>query len=191
MKIILGSESVGRQRVLERAGYTFEMMPARIDEKAIRNSNPSALTLALALAKRDALLPRITEPAILITSDQVVVYAGNVREKPTSQDEAFSFLGTLHLTSSETVTSVVVTRTAPFKSMSATDIARIYFRKIPEVVVREYIRAGNPYLNAGGFDCEHPLIAPYVNRLEGEKESLLGLPLALTKQMIEGLSCEK
>jgi septum formation protein len=188
MKIILGSESKDRREILEKAGFVFEVMPAYIDEKLIRNSNPSALTLQLALAKRDALLPRIHEQALLVTSDQVIVYAGSVREKPTNEQEAFIFLSTLHLYPSESVSSVVVTRTVPRKSMSATDTARIYFRKIPEVVISEYIRTGDPYHMAGGFNESHPLISPYVTRFEGEKECMLGLPLVLTVQMIHTLS---
>ena len=43
-----------------------------------RSEDPGALTLALAHAKADALLPQIHEPALLITSDQVVVWQGTL-----------------------------------------------------------------------------------------------------------------
>ena len=170
---------------MERAGYVFDVMPAYIDEKAIRLSHPSLLTLALALAKRDALLSRIGEPALLITSDQVVVYNGAIREKPTDAEEAERYLRTAHLFPSETVTSVAVTNTVTKRSVSATDTARVYFRKIPEVVIREYIRTGDAFTQSGGFDCEHVLIAPYVDRLEGERESMVGLPIRLVRLLIE------
>ena len=73
MKIILGSQSKGRRHVLESMGYEFGVMSSNIDEKAIRFNDPQKLTIALAHAKADALLPRIQEPALLITSDQVVL----------------------------------------------------------------------------------------------------------------------
>jgi septum formation protein len=69
MHIILGSQSHGRRELLSAMGYAFAVMPAHIDEQAIRAKDPATLTLALAHAKADALLPQIHEPALLITSD--------------------------------------------------------------------------------------------------------------------------
>lgn len=71
MEIILGSQSKGRRGVLERAGYTFDVMSADIDERAIRRDDPKELTRALARAKADALLPKIVGQALLVTSDQM------------------------------------------------------------------------------------------------------------------------
>jgi septum formation protein len=82
MHIILGSQSQGRRELLAAMGYAFAVMPAHIDERAIRSEDSGALTLALAHAKADALLPQIHEPALLITADQVVVWQGTIREKP-------------------------------------------------------------------------------------------------------------
>ena len=92
MKIILGSQSEGRQEVLAEMGYEFEVMPSHIDEKAIRHDNPKELVLALANAKADALLPRIAEPALLITADQVVAWKDEIREKPRDEKEERYFL---------------------------------------------------------------------------------------------------
>jgi len=57
-------------------GYEFEVMPSNIDEEEIRLENPQELTLALSYVKTNALLSKIKEPAILITSDQVVCWNG-------------------------------------------------------------------------------------------------------------------
>jgi len=51
MPIILGSQSLGRRELLAAMGYEFAVMPAHIDERAIRADDPGALTLALAHAK--------------------------------------------------------------------------------------------------------------------------------------------
>ena len=50
MHIILGSQSQGRRELLATMGYTFAVMPAHIDERAIRSEDSGALTLALAHA---------------------------------------------------------------------------------------------------------------------------------------------
>ena len=185
MKIILGSQSVVRKKILEKMGYEFEVMSADIDEKSIRFDDPVKLTMVLANAKADALVPRLDKDVILITSDQVVVCSEMILEKPVDREEAKYFIS-LHLGHySETVTSVVVTNTSTGKRFAGTDIARIYFGNIPESVADEYIATGDPFLHAGGFDHEHPLIRPFVRKIEGEPESISGLPVRLTEELIK------
>ena len=185
MRIILGSKSEGRSRVLKRMGVLFTVMSADIDEKAIRLSDPKELTLALARAKADALLPRITEPALLITSDQVVVYEGVIREKPESREQAIEFLESYREHPARCVTSVVVTNTATGARACGTDIAFIYFSWwYPEPVIAEYVDSGDPFLHAGGFDHEHPMVAPWLLKIEGEKDSVTGLPWKLTQELM-------
>lgn len=91
MKIILGSQSKGRRGIMQTMSYQFETMSPNIDEKAIRFDDPQKLTLARANAKADALIPKITEPAILITSDQVVAWDGKILGKPENEIEAGKF----------------------------------------------------------------------------------------------------
>ncbi|CAH2052193.1 unnamed protein product [Thlaspi arvense] len=50
-KLILGSSSIARRKILTDMGYQFAVMSADIDEKSIRNEKPEELVLALAKAK--------------------------------------------------------------------------------------------------------------------------------------------
>ncbi len=185
MKIILGSRSEGRKKVLEKMGYTFEVMPADIDEKAIRFKDPGRLTLAISNAKADALLAKIKEPALLITCDSVVVCNGVLREKPVSADEARIFLEFYSRYPAQVVTSVVIVSTDTGKRVSGTDIAEIWFRPIPKEVIEAYIKSGDPFLHSGGFDHEHPILLPYVETIVGETESVTGLPKKLTENLFK------
>jgi septum formation protein len=185
MKIVLGSQSEGRKKVLERAGYEFDVVVAGIDEKEIRDPDPKKLTLALARAKAKAILPKIKEPSLLITSDQVVTFNGAMREKPETFGEAFQFLFTSHLYPSSTVTAVVVTDTETGERFEGVDVATIWFHPFTLRVIMDYIKTGDPFRLAGGFDHEHPLLVPFIQKIEGEKESILGLPISLTKNLID------
>lgn len=180
MKIILGSQSEGRRKILESMGYTFEIMPADINEKAIRFEDPIKLTLAISNAKAGALLEKIKEPALLITSDQVVVCNGVIREKPVSADESKDFLESYGQYPAETVTSVVVVNTATGERVYGTDIAEIWFNPIPKEVIEAYIETGDPFLHSGGFDREHLILLSYVKKIQGEPDSVTGLPKSLT-----------
>lgn len=183
-KIILGSASKGRQEVLEKMGYDFEVLAADIDERAIRDDDPKKLTLKLAHAKADALVKKINEPALLITSDQVINYNGIIREKPTNAQEAREFLKSYETAPAQTVNAVVVTNTETGQRVEAQDSIKVYFKRIPDEVIDQLIAEGNVFEQAGGFSVWDPLLKPYITKVEGEEESVMGLPAKLTKQLL-------
>jgi septum formation protein len=135
MKIILGSQSKGRKKILEEMGYEFEVMPSYIDEKMIRFEDPKKLTLALANAKADALIPKISKDAVLITSDQVAVWRGKIVEKPESEKEVRQFLEGCFKDPAETVTAVVVVNTETNKRFFGTDTVKIWLKPLPESII--------------------------------------------------------
>ena len=185
MKIILGSKSLSRQLVLKEAGYDFEILTADIDEKQIRYEDPQKLVLALANAKADAIQSQIDSPAILITADQVVVCGGRILEKPENEEEAREFIHCYQEHPMETVSSIVVTNTATKKRAEGIDIAKVYFKNIPETVIDEAIKIGRIMHCAGAMRCEEEPLSNYVERFEGTKDSTSGLPLKLLRELIE------
>lgn len=79
-KIILGSASVARRKILAEMGYEFTVMTADIDEKGIRKEKPEELVMAIAEAKADAIISKLqtidnrekdTKPTILVAADTV------------------------------------------------------------------------------------------------------------------------
>ena len=171
--------------MMEEMGYEFEVMASNIDEKAIRHKNPRELVLALANAKADALLLRITEPAILITADQVVAWKDEIREKPESEEEAREFLRTYHEAPAECVNGIAVTNTATGKRVTAVDVSKVFFRRIPEDVIDKVMEEFDVFSHAGGFSITSLLLNPYIEHIEGTIDSVIGLPKELTKQMIK------
>ena len=170
-------------------GYEFEVISPDIDEKAIRHENPENLTLAIAEAKNRAVRARLDEPAIIITSDQVVICNGLIREKPVDKEEAYEFLKSYAEFPAETCTAVVVSNTDSDNILKEVDIAKIYFRVIPDEIIFELIDQGNIFNAAGAFIHEDPLLVPYIERIEGESESVSGLPKEMTRRMIEEIRC--
>ena len=185
MKIILGSKSFGRKKVLEDAGYTFIVMDPNIDEKSIRSDDYRKLPMLLAHAKADTLLKQIHEPAILITSDQIVVCKNEIREKPISKQQAQEFLRSYGNNFAETFTAVVVTNTATGKYTEGLEVVKIFFKPIPENVINQVIDEGRVMHTTGAFMSEDPLLMPYIKHIEGSADSVIGLPLKLTERLMK------
>ncbi|KAH0759268.1 hypothetical protein KY290_022761 [Solanum tuberosum] len=220
-KLILGSSSAARKKILGDMGYEFTTMSADIDEKAIRKEKPEDLVMALAEAKADAIIsnfrkienlekdvnptilvaadtaeaiiPRVSigesegdaGPTLLITCDQVVVYEGVVREKPSSEAEARQFMKDYANGHAATVSSVLVTNLATGSRRGEWDKVEIYFHDIPDEVIDKLIKEGTVLYAAGGLIIEHPLVLPYIKEVVGSTDSVMGLPKALTERLIK------
>lgn len=188
MNIILGSKSTSRRQLLKDAHYEFITMSADIDEKAIRSTNFVELPKLLATAKAEALLGKIKKNSILITSDQIVVCNGELREKPLSRKQAEEYLKSYSKYPAQTITAVVVTNTKDGKRASGTESAKVYFKEIPDLVVAAAIKDGQVMTAAGGFMIEHPMLEKYIDHIEGTIDSIKGLPLNLVEKLIAEVS---
>ncbi|KAH9758727.1 Maf-like protein [Citrus sinensis] len=193
VKIILGSSSMPRRKILAEMGYEFSVMAADIDEKSIRKEKPEDLVMAIAEAKAEAILNRLpigdyikeAEPTILITGDQVVVYEGVIREKPSSREEARRFIKDYSGGQCATVSSVLVTNLKTGFRKGEWDRVEIQFHEIPDEVIEKLIEEGIVLNVAGGLIIEHSLILPYVKQVVGAMDSVMGLPKAVTEKLIK------
>lgn len=184
MKLILGSQSKGRAHVLKNAGYNFSVMSPSINEKAIRSDNFKEMTLLIAQAKAQALLPQISEPALLITADHVMAWNGELREKPHSIDEAKFFLETYSNNYAVSISSVVVTNTETLVQKSGTDISRVFFKELPAHIITAILQRDDILSMSGALNIDDALISPYIDRIEGDKDSVIGLPMKLLRPML-------
>lgn len=165
-------------------GYEFQVLPANINEKAIRFEDPKELTLAIARAKANVLLSQIPEDAILITADGVVICNGQVLEKPENEEQAREFLRGYAIYPAEVVTSIVVVNTKTGKQAEGTDSAKVYFTQFSEEEIDELIKKGDVFRLSGAFDVEGPIWENHLKKIEGARDSVIGLPKELTKRLI-------
>lgn len=169
---------------MERMGIACSLMCADIDEKSVRRDDVQELTKAIAHAKADALIPNIKEPAILITADTVVLCNGKIREKAATPQEAADFLREYGGHPLQTVSAVVITNTTTHEQKEGVDIATVWFRPIPEEIIGRMVSRPDILSFAGAFAFQDSLQAEYIDHFEGEEESILGLPKALTLKLL-------
>eukprot|EP00158_Paraphelidium_tribonemae_P001344 Partr_v1_DN24280_c0_g1_i1_m36988 putative MAF-like protein len=194
LPLILGSSSKFRQRVLKEHGFHFTTANPDIDEKAVlakgsigprELSKPEELVMAICEAKAAALLTKIKEPSLLVTCDQVIHYHGQIREKPTSEQECRQYLKSYETSPAVTVSGVMITSTQTGKSVKGVDVAKQYFKAIPDEVVDQLLKQGDIMYCAGGFMIDHPLIHPYLLKREGDEDSIIGMPMRLLKDLLK------
>lgn len=121
--------------------------------------------MKIALAKAEALLAKVNEPALLITCDQVVHHQNKIREKPINNDECYLYLNSYQQEPATTVSAIVVTNTVTKKQVSGVDIAKQWFLPIPTDIVDAVIAKGDVHYCAGGFMIDEPLLMNYLGIL--------------------------
>ncbi|PPD95449.1 hypothetical protein GOBAR_DD07529 [Gossypium barbadense] len=176
-KIILGSSSMARQRILAEMGYEFTIMANAI----------------MARLQHTDILENVACPTLLITADtnlcglfmQVVVYKGTIREKPCNEDEAREFIKGYSGGHAAVVGSVLVTNLNSGASKGGWESAEVYFHDIPNEVIDSLIDEGIPFKVAGGLMLEHPLTLPFVDAVIGATDTVMGLSISLTEKLIE------
>jgi septum formation protein len=192
-RLILGSTSKWRQEILRSLNVgPFVTMAPDIDEKAIRHDDPATMVQLIASGKLDALIPLLdadshddsTLPRFVITSDQVIVVDGVVREKPRDVDEARHFLASYTAGKpAECFVGVVVFNTATRERIAATAKATQWFKPITDQAVQALIDQGDVLWCAGGFCVEH--MTEFELKRDGEIETVRGLPRALTLELLQ------
>lgn len=187
MRLVLGSSSRWRRQLLAKTGVEFTTSSPDIDERSIRHDDPEALVCALAQAKLEALLMRVTEPSVIIASDQVTLLNGEICEKPRDAAEAREMMRRSSDEPSATVTAVAVANTATGARAHGIDTVRIWIKPLPDDLIERLIEQGDVMGCSGALSIEEPLLQPHVARVDGALDSVIGLPLALTRKLVESV----
>jgi septum formation protein len=175
MKIVLASESEFRRRALNMLGLAYEVCPARIDEKAIRDSDPAQLTQKLAQAKAWKVAADRPD-AVIISGDAVVSKDGEIFEKPRDKTEARQFLKELSGSEFRFVTALTVINSRTRKELSAVETSDILFRELAEAEIHDYVSKYDVVRYAGAFESD--AVLRFAERICGSYNFVTALPVS-------------
>ncbi len=184
-KIILGSASPRRKRLLEEAGYKIEIAATDADEIS-DPANPVGTVVHNAIEKNLAARKCATNE-IIITADTLVWFNGKLIGKPKNKEEATEYLRSFS-GAEQTVFTAVVVSNAKERSVR-TEATLVRFKKLTDETIENYITLVCPYDRAGGYDIsEHGEMI--IEEIIGSYTNVVGLPIEMTKEMIEEMKNE-
>jgi len=181
-RLILASASASRRALLAGAGLTFEVLPADIDEAAVRRDarakGMSAVNAALRLADLKAAATARFEPeALVIGADQILVCDGAWYDKPNDIAAARQQLRALRGRSHVLATGVVCHRGG---SRVWHDVAtpRLTMRNFSDDFLDRYLVAEADAVTStvGAYRLEGHGVQLF-DAIDGEHSAILGLPL--------------
>ncbi len=186
-KLVLGSSSQFRKKLLEEAGFVFDVKTADIDEKQIRHKDFKKLVLALGVAKLEAILAKnkFKPDTIIVTSDLVASHNGELREKPVSRKEVISWHNEYKKGGKTKIfCSVVVHHVGLNKTLKAVDVTSIAWGDIPDRVIEQMANDPITYKGAGFVPRA---FLHYTKKVEGHIDTVMGIPVRLLEKFLEEL----
>lgn len=182
--LILASGSRARREMLQAAGLAFTVVPADLDEAAIRGrlaaregvAEPAAVAEALAAAKSQAV--SLDHPkGLVIGADQILALGSRICEKPRTVQEAHEMLLTLR-GQTHHLHSAVALSYGGRVLWTRRDSARLTMRNFSDAYLAEYLaRAGHSVCDSVGAYQIEGIGVQLFDTVEGDFFTILGMPM--------------
>ena len=181
MELILASGSPRRRELLSLYTTDFTVCVSDFDESAVTAATPALLVEQLACGKCLA-VAKDHPGAVVIGCDTVVDVNGEVFGKPHSVEEAKWMLRALSGAVHEVHTGVCIACGSHAEHF--VDSCKVRFFPISEEEIDRYAATAEPYDKAGAYAIQGRA-ALWLDRMEGDYYTIMGLPLSRTVQLLE------
>lgn len=200
-RLVLASSSPARLSLLKAAGIDPEIVIPTVDEQAltehIKTSDPttstSQLVQYLANAKAESVIddPK-THGALVLGGDSALEFQGSTLGKPHLPEIAIErwkqlrgSYGVLH-----SGHCLIDNRDpATPKSVSKTSSTKVFFADISDKEIEAYVSTGEPLKVAGAFAIDG-IGGAFIERIEGDAHTVVGLSLGVLRVLTKELSVE-
>ena len=181
--LILASSSKYRKILLDRLSIPFQCQSPEIDESPLEQETPFELVGRLATEKA-ASIAREHPHAVVIGSDQLAAYNGQIIGKPGNYAAAFKQLASFSGQVVEFLTAVSVQHSDSGFSELHVDTTRVCFRPLEDTEIDRYLEKEKPFDCAGAFKAESLGIVLFERMLSEDPTAIIGLPLIRTAAML-------
>lgn len=194
--LVLASASPRRKELLTQAGFSFTVQQSSIAEDLLPAESPIAYVTRLAREKAqavyDQVAPRYTgdAPLLVLGADTTVVAPdGEILGKPCDYADAARMLRKLSGATHQVITGVALVSEAvrPTGVETAAEVTYVTVATISEEEIDAYVKSGEPMDKAGAYAIQG-YAARFIPRVHGCYFNVVGLPLALVTDMIEGVT---
>ncbi|MFC8377775.1 Maf family protein [Streptomyces albidoflavus] len=186
-RVVLASASPARLGLLRQAGLAPEVIVSGVDEDALTADSPGALALVLAEAKAAAVALRPEAAgSVLIGCDSVLDLDGVALGKPADAEDATARWKAMRGRDGVLRTGHCVIDTASGRRASATASTTVRFGEPSDEEIAAYVASGEPLHVAGAFTLDGRS-APFIDGIDGDPGSVIGLSLPLLRRLLTEL----
>jgi septum formation protein len=188
--LILASASEGRRRLLEQAGYRFEVRVSDVDEAALDyGENPDAEKVASVAARAKTLdVAAQMDCGVILGADSVADHNGRLLGKPTDRDDAHRMLTSLAGTRHRIVTAMVAVDGATGRKIERIVSTDVYMHPMTAEQIQAYVDSGRSDGKCGAYAIQES--GDRFAQIEGSVNNVVGLPVENLDELFAALGDE-
>ena len=179
-RVILGSESPRRKKLLKDLNIDFEPLKIAVKEDYPEKLKKTEITDYLSIKKSKAYKDYINDNTIVITSDTIVWFNDNPIGKPKNNKESIDMLKMFSGNTHEVLTSLCLT--SKDKQVIVNDITKVTFHDLTDQEIKFYINNFKTSDKAGAYGIQDWLGYIAVSKIEGTYNNVMGFPTNLLYQ---------
>ena len=189
--LVLASGSPQRRRLLSELGLHPELRPPDVDETPRVDESPDGYVTRLAFEKA----ARDVRPGeVSLGADTIVLLDDTLMGKPGEPAEAADMLARLSGRTHRVLSAQALVGRDADGSVStragALSVARVGFRTLSDAEIAGYVATGEPMDKAGAYAIQGAG-GLLIERLEGRRDTVVGLDLSWTLRLLAGAGIER
>lgn len=186
-QVVLASASPRRLELLRQIGIEPIVCPASFEESGGQAFEAVDVVKYNALGKCRVVAEDRGEELPVIGADTVVVVDNVILGKPADTEEAKAMLQRLSGRAHEVLTGIAI----KYKQQELAEVVRtrVYFRKLSEADISNYVATGEPLDKAGAYGIQGKG-AVLVEKIDGCYNNVVGLPLTRVYEILAEIGAE-
>lgn len=181
--LYLASTSPYRKLLLQRLTGKFHCIKPDVDETPLPAESAHQLVQRLARAKAEAVAATLQQ-GLVIGSDQVAVFNGEIIGKPHTAARAFEQLKQFSAQKVTFLTGLALLNVQTAQQQVIVEPFDVVFRQLTDAEIHAYITKEQPLDCAGSFKSEGLGISLFSKLSGDDPNSLIGLPLIRLNQLL-------
>ena len=178
--IILGSSSPRRIELINKLGLNYKIIKPTFDERSIKNIKEDYSSF-LAFKKLESILLNNSSDFdinndLVLCMDTSISKDNKIFNKPTSFNEAYSFLKEFSNSLHEVITGFAIYYQN--RIIIDKDITYVYFNDLSDELIKDYIndKEINVYDKAGSYAIQFDYKYHLINKIKGSLDNVIGFP---------------
>ncbi|PZF99295.1 Maf family protein [Micromonospora deserti] len=190
LRLVLASASPARRKTLQAAGIEPDVLVSGVDESLVVADRAEELCRELARLKAQAALTRLRpnddQRTLVIGCDSVLEFDGEILGKPADAADATRRWKRMRGRSGVLHSGHCLIDVGEGRRAEAVASTVVHFADVSDHEIATYVGTGEPLAVAGAFTIDG-LGGPFVERIEGDPGTVIGLSLPLLRRLLTEL----
>lgn len=193
-QLILASQSPARLKILKDAGFDPIVQTSDVDEDQVLSSkdarDPEQYVQTLAEAKaQDVAQKHALEQVLVLGADSALSFDGEILGKPLVDEIATQRWKQMRGKQGTLFTGQTLVDTKNQNFLTKVSATKVWFSNISDLQIERYVDSKEPLMVAGAFTIDS-LGGAFIDRIEGDYHTVVGLSLRLLREMMAELEYE-